>query len=135
MANGKLFRLKAGAGLEATEHAAAAPVSWPLAHAVRAASQSLGSLGCQECHAPEAPFFFGQVAALGPLKTASMTVTPMYELEAVDAFLYRLAGRAFKARSVTSAVMASLVVLRKVRCMSGASPKRSTYTFGSEVSA
>ncbi len=37
------------------------PSTWPMAHDVRPAAQALGARGCTDCHAAEAPFFFGTV--------------------------------------------------------------------------
>ena len=61
VSGGKLYRRIAEGKLEASDHAAAEPVSWPIGHNVRPATESLGAKGCLECHAQGAPFHFGQV--------------------------------------------------------------------------
>ncbi len=63
VAGGLLTRLAAGGGIIAREHEAGQPYTWPLAHAVRPARQSLGSGGCRDCHAGAAPFLYGNVQA------------------------------------------------------------------------
>ncbi len=67
VAGGRLYRLD-GDELVSEEHAAAKPYSWPIAHDVRPASQSLGSEGnCDDCHSMNSPFFFGKVAVDSPV--------------------------------------------------------------------
>ena len=46
---------------------AAQPYLWAIAHNVRPAAQSLGARRCEDCHSPEAPFFFGQIAVDTPV--------------------------------------------------------------------
>jgi hypothetical protein len=61
-----------------SQHAVAQPYSWPLAHDVRGGGQSLGARQCTDCHASDAPFFFGEVA----LDTeAGIMVTSMKSLQ------------------------------------------------------
>ena len=67
MAGGKLHRRDSAGRLVTEDHPQAQPYLWPLAHDVRPASQSLGVRGCQDCHAPGAPFFQGNVAVDSPL--------------------------------------------------------------------
>ena len=68
VAGGTLYRLNdAGAVVEQPDHPAAAPYLWPLAHTVRPAAQSLGVRHCTDCHSTSSPFFFGTVAADGPV--------------------------------------------------------------------
>ena len=70
VAGGKLHRLVNGE-VVATEHASANSYSWPIAHDVRPASQSLGANGrCADCHNLEAPFLFGQVSVDSPIVSA-----------------------------------------------------------------
>ncbi|HUT28972.1 MAG TPA: cytochrome c3 family protein [Sedimentisphaerales bacterium] len=67
VAGGKLYRLDDSDQLWAGAHPAAAPSMWPIAHNVRPAVQSLGVRSCQDCHATDAPFFFGDVEIDSPL--------------------------------------------------------------------
>lgn len=69
VASGLVFSLDKKGRLTVSEHPAAAPVSWPLAHSVRPAQEALGKNGCTDCHSPGSNLFFGRVRAVSPLKT------------------------------------------------------------------
>jgi len=103
--SGKLFSLDGAGKLVASDHAAAQPATWPLAHEVRPATQALGAKKCTDCHSVSSPFFFGKVAASGPMKTASVQVKQMYELQEQDATFQRLFGLSFLVRSMFKTVM------------------------------
>jgi cytochrome c5 len=81
ISGGSLYRLMADGKLSGSGHAAAAPYSWPIAHDVRPAAQSLGSRGCTDCHAKKAAFFFASVAPQSPAKIGRPTVQVMYEFQ------------------------------------------------------
>lgn len=49
--------------ISARRHPAAEAYAWSLGHDVRPASQSLGAQGCTDCHARNAPFYFGTLVA------------------------------------------------------------------------
>lgn len=83
VAGGRLYRLVEGK-LSGAEHAAAAPYSWPVAHEVRPAAQSLGSGGCTDCHASDAPIAFGEVVADSPADLGPPLVKIMYEFQGRD---------------------------------------------------
>ena len=74
--NGLMYRRNAEGKLETTAHAAAQPYRWSLGHDVRPASQALGVRGCTDCHAPDAPVYFGAIGSKDdpwqPLAAASM---------------------------------------------------------------
>ena len=77
--NGKqtpVYRAK----LKSEEHGAAKPYAWPLAHDVRPASQALGARGCGDCHSIEAPVYFGNVLARGPVEPKNGVTKEMWEL-------------------------------------------------------
>ena len=78
---GMLFRLGADGKLVGAEHAAAEPYSWPLAHDVRPAAQSLGLGGCADCHAADAGFFYGRVVAGSPSALEPRAARPMHEFQ------------------------------------------------------
>jgi hypothetical protein len=86
VAGGRLYRLAADGTLEVEEgHEAAAPCSWPIAHDVRPVSESLGvGKNCSDCHAIGSPFFFGEVAAEGPVSGAPPRTLRMYEFQGRD---------------------------------------------------
>jgi hypothetical protein len=68
VAGGKVYQLSGEKVIE-TEDPAAGPYSWPIAHDVRPAAQSLGRDGkCGDCHSTNSPFFFGAVTVDSPVK-------------------------------------------------------------------
>ena len=81
VAGGKLYRVNNEGKVEASEHEAAQPYAWPLAHNVRPAQQSLGAVGCEDCHNPQAPFFFCQVAVDTPVAEAGSKAMSMTEFQ------------------------------------------------------
>ena len=84
---GKLYRLDDSGVVRTDEgHPAAQPYLWPIAHNVRPAAQSLGVRHCQDCHATDAPFFFGQVAVDSVLESDRDSVKKMVEFQDIDAF-------------------------------------------------
>jgi hypothetical protein len=66
VAGGQLWRLQADT-LTASEHPAAEPYAWPIAHDVRPAEQALGTLSCADCHTTDSPFFFASLPADSPI--------------------------------------------------------------------
>ena len=83
---GKLYRITEKGKLEASEHKAARPYSWAIAHDVRPAAQSLGVRRCEDCHSTDAPFFFGAVAIDSPIAAERDSVKKMVEFQDIDAF-------------------------------------------------
>ncbi len=85
---GKLYSLKIRrtAVLVSYEHFAAQPYLWPIAHNVRPAAQSLGVRYCTDCHATDAPFFFGAVAIDSPIVAERDSAKKMIEFQDVNAF-------------------------------------------------
>ena len=65
ISGGKLFRLDADANLQAKDDPAAAPVTWPFAHEVRPARQSLGVNSCTDCHSFSSSFLFRKAQGTG----------------------------------------------------------------------
>ncbi len=70
IAGGKMYQLDAEGKITSSRHEAAQPYSWPMAHDVRPAEQSLGVRLCKDCHTTDSPFFFGKVEVDTPVKTA-----------------------------------------------------------------
>lgn len=93
ISGGKLYQQE-GAAIKALDHAAAAAVTWPMAHNVRPAAQSLGVRSCQDCHDVEAGMLFGEVVVDGPLADPNVTVT-MAEFHGLDAGLNRVFSQTF----------------------------------------
>jgi hypothetical protein len=85
IAGGSLYRLNdKGEIVEQPDHPAAAPYMWPMAHTVRPAAQSLGVRYCTDCHSTDSPFFFGAVAADGPVNAGRSTVHRMAAFEKIN---------------------------------------------------
>jgi hypothetical protein len=98
VAGGKLFRLGAEGELVGAEDPAAAPYSWPLAHDVRSAAQSLGEGGCDDCHEPDAGFFYGQVVPGSPSALEPAAARPMYEFQGLEPDVVEVLARTIRFR-------------------------------------
>jgi hypothetical protein len=82
---GKLYRLNDSEKLGEEEgHPAAQPYLWPIAHNVRPAAQSLGIRYCTDCHATDAPFFFGEVEVDTPVEADRDSVKKMVEFQDIS---------------------------------------------------
>jgi hypothetical protein len=98
VSGGKLYSLDDSGKLsEQEKHPAAKPYLWPIAHNVRPAAQSLGIRYCTDCHATDAPFFFGDVTVDSPIVTARKTkkmiefqsINPSYAWAFAFSFVFR----------------------------------------------
>jgi len=79
---GKLYRLNDGGTLASDQdHPAAAAYTWPIAHNVRPAGQSLGVGKCTVCHSTSSPFFFGKVAVDSPIASVSNLTKVQYQFQ------------------------------------------------------
>jgi hypothetical protein len=84
---GKLYSLdESGKLREPQEHPAAQPYLWPIAHNVRPAAQALGVRYCTDCHATDAPFFFGEVEVDNPLAGEEIEKKEMIEFQDINSF-------------------------------------------------
>jgi len=111
-----------GALVTESGYPAAKPYMWPIAHDVRPAAQALGIRYCTDCHATDAPFFFGKVKvdSQGGFKK-------MVEFQDVDATYAKLFAMSFVFRpilkivSLCSCAVLALVLLlyglRALRCV------------------
>ncbi|MBM4081559.1 MAG: hypothetical protein FJ278_17780 [Planctomycetes bacterium] len=81
VAGGNVYRLCPEGRLLGDAHPSAAAYAWPVAHDVRPAGESLGSRGCQDCHAKDSGFFFGKVEAPSPAQLSKPAAKLMHELE------------------------------------------------------
>ncbi len=84
------------------------PVTWPLAHDVRPASQALGAGGCTDCHTDDGPLFAGSIvpaelAGDKPLTNLLLRGEPDDEMA--------LWNKAFAGRPVFKAVLIACVAL------------------------
>jgi len=79
---GTLYRLNEGGTLAIVQdHPAAAAYTWPMAHNVRPAAQSLGVGKCTVCHSTSSAFFFGKVGVDSPIKNVSNATRLQYQFQ------------------------------------------------------
>ena len=117
--SGNLYSLKdSGELVTEADHAAAKPYMWPIAHDVRPAAQSMGVRYCTDCHATDAPFFFGDIGIDGPGVVQDANATrEMVEFQDVDATYAKLFAMSFVFRpmlkivSICSCAVLGLVLL------------------------
>ncbi len=121
VSGGLLHRRMPDGALAKEPHAAAEPYRWSLAHDVRPAAQSLGARGCTDCHAAEAPIFFGRAAprlddqpvAFAPLHAVRMDEIHGYSGRLARAWSYLFALRpALKVLGLTCVVLTALVLVQ-----------------------
>lgn len=128
VANGMLHYLDDDNNLVSVEDQAAEPYTWPIAHNVRPAAQSLGVRGCEDCHSVDSPITFGNVAVDGPL--TQRRVIQMSQLQDLDAtylgwFAWSWMFRnMLKVVSITASAIIAVVLLlyglKALACISGA---------------
>lgn len=117
ISGGKIHKLDDSGALKAEDHTAAQPYLWPIAHDVRPAAQSLGIRSCTDCHAADAPFFFGNVTVDSPIVAERDSVKKMFEFQNVDAayaraFAFSFVFRPmFKITATASCAVIALVLL------------------------
>jgi hypothetical protein len=96
ISGGKLYQLDCNNKLTAKESELAEPYKWPIAHNVRPASQSLGVRGCEDCHAADAPFYFGKVNIDSAVVSAAGEYMTMHELHGAETDVYKPVSEFFK---------------------------------------
>lgn len=118
ISGGKAYRMAEDSeSVQTFETDAAEPYTWPLSHDVRPARQSLGAAGCADCHSPDAPIYYGTVAAAGPAPDADPPTAAMHELRGEDlaligAWEQMFAGRStFKIIAVIATALIAAVLL------------------------
>jgi len=90
------------------DHPAAKPYLWSIAHNVRPAAQSLGARRCEDCHSPEAPFFFGKIAVDTPVGNRAGSFVEMNELHEASGPTHVAVNKFFKYMIIT--VMTLLIL-------------------------
>jgi len=98
VSGGKLFRLGKDGRLLASDDDSALPVTWPLAHEVRPARQSLGINGCKDCHRFNSRFLFRKARGTGPLKTDRVKTMPANAFMRVNRIYQTVFGLSFAVR-------------------------------------
>ena len=123
VSGGKVYSLDDSGKLWSEEHKAAEPYLWPIAHNVRPAAQSLGIRYCTDCHATDAPFFFGDVAVDSPVVTGRET-KQMVEFQDVDPSYARAFAFSFVFRPMmkivclgSCAIMAVVLLLYALKAL------------------
>jgi hypothetical protein len=106
ISSGRMFRLGKDGKLAARSNAAAEPVTWPLAHNVRPAQQSLGWNGCTDCHSGGSDFFFTKLRATGPLLTANVEKRSAASFMGLGGLFQRFFGLSFITRPLFKFVLA-----------------------------
>jgi hypothetical protein len=98
ISGGKLFRLDSSGKLDAEDDPSAEPVTWPLAHEVRPARQSLGVNGCTDCHRFRSTFLFRKAEGTGPLLTRRVKTVSANSFMRLDKPYQKLFGLSFAVR-------------------------------------
>lgn len=106
ISGGRMFRLDKNGKLAAGAHPAAEPVTWPLAHNVRPAQQSLGWNGCTDCHSGGSDFFFTKLRGTGPLLTANVEKRSAASFMGLGGLFQRFFGLSFITRPLFKVVLA-----------------------------
>jgi len=115
ISGGKIFQINDSERLSEKEHPAAQPYSWPLAHDVRPADQSLGVRGCKDCHATNASFYFGEIGVDSPFISERRMVKTMTEFQELDAFYVKAFAMSFVFRPwLKVIIIASCLILSAV---------------------
>ena len=106
LSGGRMFQLDKSGKLVSRKNAAAGPVTWPLAHNVRPAQQSLGWGGCTDCHSGGSDFFFAKLKGTGPLLTKSVDKRSAASFMGLGGIFQRVFGLSFIVRPVFKIVLA-----------------------------
>lgn len=111
ISGGRMFRLGEDGKLAAEEHAAAEPVTWPLAHNVRPAQQSLGWKACTDCHSGGSDFFFTELRGTGPLLTANVEKRSAASFMGLGGLFQRFFGLSFITRPLFKVILAVCAIV------------------------
>jgi hypothetical protein len=118
ISSGNAFVLDKRGKLGSREEPAAGPVTWPLAHNVRPAQQSLGRNACTDCHSGGSDFFFAKLEGTGPLLTKRVEKLSASSFMGLGGFFQRVFGLSFIVRpayklvlAICAAVAGSLLLL------------------------
>ncbi|MHC5073892.1 MAG: hypothetical protein ACYTFE_03600 [Planctomycetota bacterium] len=112
IAGGLLYQFRDNGNLYASEHNAAYPYAWPVAHNVRPAAQSLGVNGCTDCHSTDSPFVYGLVKVDTPVLSQSLSSKKMVDFQHLDSVYMKLFAFTFVFRPFlkTLSLIAVLVI-------------------------
>ena len=105
VSGGRLFELDKAGKLASRNDPAAEPVTWPLAHDVRPAQQSLGWNGCTDCHSGASDLFFDTIKGAGPLLTKSVAKRSAASFMGLGGLFQRVFGLSFIVRPALKIVL------------------------------
>lgn len=91
VSSGRIYYLDEQKNLKQKDRADLKPYTWPIAHDVRPASQSLGINGCSDCHSNSSPFYFADISMDTPLKNAgfkSVAMTEMMNKNSIESHVF-----------------------------------------------
>ena len=111
VSGGKLFHINRDGQLDADNDVSAAPVTWPLAHEVRPARQSLGVNGCTDCHRLGSAFLFRRAEGSGPLLTRRVKTISANSFMGLDQPYQRLFGLSFAVRPLFKWVLFFFILI------------------------
>ncbi|PKL81592.1 MAG: hypothetical protein CVV24_14440, partial [Ignavibacteriae bacterium HGW-Ignavibacteriae-3] len=114
------FDIDGNSNLIISEHSQIKPYTWAFAHDVRPASQSLGSLSCQDCHSWNSNFFFGKVNIETPYSPVN-TYKRMSDFEDVSNVYNKLFSLSFFFRPALKIIIiiAALIITLVVFVFAG----------------
>jgi hypothetical protein len=92
---GKVYQLNELGAVDSEKHEIAKPYSWPMAHDVRPAAQSLGVKSCTECHSQTSGFYFGKVSTDVPVAFEEDEYLRMTEFQDLDMIYSRVFAFSF----------------------------------------
>jgi len=111
IAGGQMHRAAPGGGIDSVEHESGRAHTWPIAHGVRPAAQSLGVRGCRDCHVSDSPLFFSTVKVDSPLAFQHRDEVAMIEFMELDEAYVRLSIGAFALRPYLKGLMVLSIFL------------------------
>jgi hypothetical protein len=111
ISGGRMFRLDSSGKLESLESESAEPVTWPLAHEVRPARQSLGINGCTDCHKAGSAFLFRKIRGTGPLQTLRVSTVSANSFMRLDKPYQFFFGLSFAIRPLFKWVLFLTILL------------------------
>jgi len=99
ISGGKMYELLDDKKLITEDINEANPFSWPIAHNVRPAQQSLGINGCEDCHSINSNFYFGDVSIISSLGNESSNRISMINFEGLNTIYETIFSFSFYFRS------------------------------------
>ncbi|MCF8413973.1 MAG: hypothetical protein K9G44_11195, partial [Melioribacteraceae bacterium] len=105
ISGGKIFQLNAENSLESESSGVANPYTWPIAHNVRPAQQSLGVKGCDDCHSLNSDFYSSEVKVISSINNQSVSKIEMTEFEGLNKYYQSIFSFSFYFRPFLKLVL------------------------------